>query len=159
MPKSLKGLSDQIEIPKIIVAMPFKNSSQFQLDFGRNPNAKNTSNAPSIKMAIPNINVRGKTEPMMSFKSRILTAIWRILRMTFSQRVRAYRVCIVKLIRSMPATRKVQESTTVIDCKATLGEAIARIPRMLGRATIARIPRIIRRIPKAIDHPRAFLKS
>jgi hypothetical protein len=59
----------------------------------------------------------------------------------------------------MPATRKVQESTTVIDRKATLGDAIARIPRMLGRATIARIPRIIRRIPKGVDPPRAFLKS
>jgi hypothetical protein len=90
MPKSLKGLSDQIKIPKIIVAMPFKNSSQFQLDFGRNRNAKNTSNAPSIKMAIPNANVRGKTDTMMPFRSRILTAIWRILRKIFSQKTRAY---------------------------------------------------------------------
>jgi hypothetical protein len=74
MTKSLKGFSDQIEIPKIIVTIPFNNSNQFQLDFGCNRNAKNTSNTPSIKMAIPKVSVRDKTEPMMSFQSRILTA-------------------------------------------------------------------------------------
>ncbi len=61
--------------------------------------------------------------------------------------------------RISPEIRKAQDRTTVIDRKAMLKEAIARIHRILGRITIARIPRIIKRIPRVIDHSCTFFKS